>query len=307
MKIRIVILIISCSFFSCNKKAFTGSIYLAGYETKWEPSEEFSDFVKYQALPKDYMKNVPYGTELLIENNQVTHIYEYNYGRRASKESFAPFKIKYSGINTENNIPFSIEKTSVSNSFLGGSKPSGLMIPNINSDIAFQYFGTLSAKDFPNKILNFDLHLVAPIYDSFDALFMDYSNPIEPKIINPEASHFSRTFEEMNSDSKVVYEKTPIKYVKGGNFRYHMGNTGVPSWIQRPYYPINPKNGKKMIFLAAFDTTESREQIDVQEINFEVKDDYKRYFQKLDFWSTGSIYIFIDPTTRTVCYFLQTT
>ena len=32
-----------------------------------------------------------------------------------------------------------------------------------------------------------------------------------------------------------------------------------------------------------------------------------QYFEKLNFWCDGNLYIFIEPTTRTMCYTMQNT
>ncbi|MBK6497101.1 MAG: hypothetical protein IPG00_02600 [Saprospiraceae bacterium] len=71
--------------------------------------------------------------------------------------------------------------------------------------------------------------------------------------MNSESVNISRTFEVTNSNSEIIYKKSPIKFEKGGSIRYSIGNTGVPSWIQNAEYPICPKNGDKMKFLIAFD------------------------------------------------------
>jgi hypothetical protein len=293
---------------NCQRQVYSGSLYLAGYRNDWGPSENCLRFIEYQVIPKLYMQHVPYGTELVIEKNKITDIYEYSYGRRSSPESFTPFSLQTSQLNPERNIPYSIRKAATSKSYLGGEKPRDFKIPYYNDEIAFQYFGMLAADESPNNILDFDLHLTAPLYDSFTELYLDYSNPNEPKILRGEESHFDRSFDEMDATSEVVFEKTPIQFVKGGGGSiFHFGNTGFPSWIQGPFYPVCPVTGEKMIFLASFNTTNSKEQIAVKSKNFAVEEQSERHFQELDFWITGAIYIFINPKARTVCYFLQTT
>lgn len=148
---------------------------------------------------------------------------------------------------------------------------------------------------------------IAPIYDSFTQLYLDYSDPLVPRIINGEAVRFSRTFDEMDASSTVTFTKTPLAFEKGGSLTYGYGYTGVPNWIQGPVYPKCPYSGEDMIFLASFDMEESRDQIAVEGLNFQVENDHARYFNKLAFWISGAIYIFINPKTNVVCYFLQTT
>ena len=52
---------------------------------------------------------------------------------------------------------------------------------------------------------------------------------------------------------------------------------------------------------------ESKEQIVIEKINFNVDEKNLSYFENLEFWISGAIYVFINPKNNTVCYFLQTT
>lgn len=41
--------------------------------------------------------------------------------------------------------------------------------------------------------------------------------------------------------------------------------------------------------------------------NVEPEEGMEGYFQKLNFWCDGNIYIYIEPTTKTICYTMQNT
>lgn len=304
---KYIFLILTLFFTSCSQKTFTGNIYLVGYDSKWNSSEETLNFIRHQVIPKEYMKRIQYGTELIIEKDRLVGVYDYNYGRRSSKNSFSSFSYPFNKLEIEKNTPFEIVGGQDSKSFLGGKAPPKFIIPKFNNEIAFQYFGMISKDEFPSELLEFDLHLVAPIYDSFNELYLDYSNPLAPEIIGGNEAHFSKTFDEMNSKSKVNFNKTSIEFNKGGSLRYGYGYTGIPNWIQGPFYPRCPISGEEMKFLVSFDMDESREQIKVANLNFKVNEDNSRYFENLEFWISGAIYIFINPKNKTICYFLQTT
>lgn len=307
MKIKIIFVIFTLILIvGCSRKTYTGSIYLVGFSLGASGIPE-QEYIENQALPKDLMKQIQYGTEVIVENDKVVEVYEYNYGKRCSKEEHKPFKLKASKIVPTNNTSYTIKKSLNSESYLGGKKPDKVILPYLNDETFFQYFGKLNKDEFPNKLLNFDLHLIAPIYDSFDKIYLDYSNENSPKILNSESVNISRTFEVTNSNSEIIYKKSPIKFEKGGSIRYSIGNTGVPSWIQNAEYPICPKNGDKMKFLIAFDFCESGEEINLEYTSFKRDEDSERYFKNLDFWGCGSIYIFINPKTKVVCYFIQNT
>lgn len=34
---------------------------------------------------------------------------------------------------------------------------------------------------------------------------------------------------------------------------------------------------------------------------------YRNYYEKLNFWGDGDLFVFIEPVERTVCYFIQNT
>jgi hypothetical protein len=267
----------------------------------------YQEYIENQSISKELMKNIQYGTEIIVDNDKVVEVYEYNYGRRIDKVAHIPCMINSSRIDLEKNSLFTIRKSEKAESYLGGKKPDHVILPYLNDEIYFQYFGKLNKDEFPNKLLSFDLHLIAPIYDSFDKIYLDYSNELSPKVLNSESLNISRTFEVVNSNSEIIYQKSPIKFEKGGSIRYSIGNTGVPSWIQNAEYPICPKTEDKMTFLIAFDMCESKEEINLEYTSFKRDEDSERYFKNLDFWGCGSVYIFINPKTKVVCYFLQNT
>ena len=304
MKHIIIILLLTLP--SCNQKTFTGKIYLVGYDSQWISSEKTLNFIRQQSIPEEYMKSVRYGTELIISEDKLVGVNDYNYGRRGSKKKFSSFSYPFNKLEIEKNTPYAIVSGQDSKSYLGGEAPKELEIPKINNEISFQYFGLLAKDEFPSERLKFDLHLIAPIYDSFSELYLDYSNPLKPKIIRGTESHFSKTFDEMNSSSKVTFNKTAISFNKGG-LRYGFGNTGVAKWIQAPFYPRCPISGEEMKFLVSFDMDENKEQIAVDNLIFNVAKKNLGYFENLEFWISGAIYVFINPNNNTVCYFLQTT
>jgi hypothetical protein len=290
----------------CNKKTYTGSIYLAQSSLKYI-SVTYQDLIEYQALSKECMNDIPSGIEIIVKDDKAIEAFAYGYGRRYTKEELKPFNINTSKIDLIKNTLHTIKKSDNTESYLGGKKPEQIILPFLNNEIYFQYFGKLIKNEFPNNLLNFDLHLIAPIYDSFDKIYLDYSNEMAPKVINSKDLKISRTFNETNSNSEIVFTKTPIKFERGGSLRFAMGNTGVPSWIQHPEYPKCPISGDKMKFLTAFDLTESREQVPLETKNFEIEGYSKKYFENLNFWISGAIYVFINPKTKVVCYLLQTT
>lgn len=288
---------------------FTGSIYLADYQYEWKSDSMHYEIIENQAVPKEEMKRVRYGTELIIEKNKVIKVHEYNYGKRISEIRLIPFSYNFNKVEVKHRIPYAVQVADNSLSHLGGKIPDNFKVPKFNDEISFQYFGFISKEEFPSNILDFDLHLVAPIYDNFNELFLDYSDPLAPKIIEGEKSYFSKTFDKTNSFSVITFERTPIKFndKDGLTNSSSMGNTGVPIWLQNPSYPKCPISGEKMEFLVSFRMADSKHQIPRKTINFKPDEGFESYFENLEFWTSGDIYIFINRKLKIVCYFIQTT
>src|SRR5690606_14339902 len=69
---------------------------------------------------------------------------------------------------------------------LGGEVPDGFKLPENSCVVPFQYLGFLDNQDKYFSWLPFRLHLTCPIYLNFDNVFLDYSDPNHPLIINKE-------------------------------------------------------------------------------------------------------------------------
>ena len=171
MKNLIIILFLVPS--SCSQKTYTGNIYLVGYDSEWNSSDETLSFIRHQSIPKEYMKNIQYGTELTIKGDNLVGVHAYNYGRRSSKKKFSSFSYPFGKLEVEKNTPYQIVSGRDTKSFLGGEAPTDFEMPKFNNEIGFQYFGKISNDEFPSDFLKFDLHLIAPIYDSFSELYLD--------------------------------------------------------------------------------------------------------------------------------------
>jgi hypothetical protein len=84
-----------------------------------------------------------------------------------------------------------------------------------------------------------------------------------------------------------------------------MAHSGIPEWIQYPYFPRCPKTNKILRFVCQL---KSFGGVMVEETNAVFKDKhYKSYFNKLNFWSDGDLFVFFEPESKVACYFIQNT
>ena len=195
------------------------------------------------------------------------------------------------------------------NSYLGGEPPECLNIPKNNCPGSFQYLGYLDNHDCGFKFLEFGFHLICPIYMNIDKVWLDYSDPTSPQIINyDEIDSLDTAYDALNETSIVVFEKTPFITLPAK--RKHMdrlGRAGKPRWIQDDDSPTCIKSNTKMKFLCQLEY-QFQEPIKTAYTNVKNEDDfYDQYFNEMNFWGSGDLYVFFEKESKTACYFIQKT
>jgi hypothetical protein len=191
---------------------------------------------------------------------------------------------------------------------IGGTKPDNFKIPNNEFLAGFQYLGFIDNVDEVFSWLPFKVNLIHPIYCDVISVYLDYSNPSAPVIIEPkDTASETSPFDDLTINSEVVFEATSISLIPNSEIDEYecIGIAGNPQWLQEENIPICPKNGKPMRFLCQL---MSFSGIKATYTNVIPKLDYeKEYFENLNFWCDGSLYIFIEPESRTMCYTMQNT
>ena len=194
---------------------------------------------------------------------------------------------------------------------LGGEIPSDFKIPTNEFIAGFQYLGCLNKEDRHLSWLPFHLHLICPIFTDFDYLFLDYTNPKEPRLIYPtNTAKITSAFDELTKDSYIIYNQSnfslrPIDQINEDNEFDIVAITGNPYWIQSAELPICPKSKKRMKFVCQL---MSNGPITAKEKNFTGENDYfEKLFTELNFWCDGDLKVFFEPTSKVACYFIQNT
>ena len=190
---------------------------------------------------------------------------------------------------------------------IGGEIPPDFIIPENGFIAGFQYLGYIDHADPSFSWLPFKVNLIHPIYTNEYSVYLDYADPNRPSIIEPQDTASSTSaFDEIDKNSKIVFEAVKVSLEEKeeiDEFNY-IGLCGEPDWLQDAEVPICPKSGRSMKFLCQLG---SFGDINATYSNVEPTKGMDQYFQKLNFWCDGNLYIFIEPTAKTVCCTMQNT
>ena len=186
---------------------------------------------------------------------------------------------------------------------LGGELPDDFQLPENNCVAPFQYLGYIDNQDKNFSWLPFRVHLTCPIYLNIGNVFLDYSSPGKPALINREEVEMADTSnDEVNRESEIVFNEKKFSFVEEKEFP-GTGHAGIPNWIQYPTIPMCPKSGRRMKFLCQLNGG-----VDTKRTNIEPKDEWSSsYYEELNFWGDGDLFVFFEPTSRVACYFIQNT
>lgn len=190
---------------------------------------------------------------------------------------------------------------------IGGDIPKDFKIPVNEFMAGFQYLGFIDNTDEVFNWLPFKVNLIHPIYADTYFVYLDYSNPKAPTIIEPQDTASETTaYDELETDSVVIFESTQVRSepkTEIDEYKY-IGIAGTPDWLQGAEIPLCPKTKKPMTFLCQLG---SFSNIKSTFTNIKPQGGYEMYFNKLNFWGDGNLYIFIEPTSKTMCYTMQNT
>jgi hypothetical protein len=279
-------------------------IYLAGWGAGFDGDEDCKKFMETQVIDKKTAHTIWASIELVFKDNTLSKAYDHEEGQKTERKlNENEIGLEYRDLQPHQ--IFELNRTAQSKSFLGGEAPPEFTIPTFEFNAPFQYLGKFSKDDEPFAWLPFDIHLVAPIYLNFEKLFVNYSDPMNPKVINEqELSETDNSYDDLKPNSEIVYKKTYIAGQKSNDYSNGTGHTGVPSWIQYPDIPTCPKSKRTMRFLCQL----TSDVVDTERTNVQPEDEwYKQYFNNMNFWGDGDLYIFFDPESKVVCFLIQNT
>lgn len=274
-------------------------VYLLGWEIDtFTETESCRALMRHLAVPRMAALLSSESTELVFRGGHLAEVYNISGTYRNPKpltkkeQRFKYFELKANDL---------YRPVSGGDSHIGGEAPPGFVVPSFEFVAPFQYVGKYSKSDPVFAWLPFDLHLVTPICFTTDKVFIDYSNPMKPMVLQSELLKIDRLpCRNLKADSEITYEKIPFKMQKMVVPTYDgMVVAGVPSWIQHPEIPVCPKTKRPMRFLCQL-----RElgKTKVARTNIEATSP-----ADLNYWDGGELYIFFEPESKIACILYQNT
>lgn len=195
---------------------------------------------------------------------------------------------------------------------IGGKASAEIEIPKLETS-PMVYFGCVSKNETHLPLIDFDLHLICPIFLDLQApIFLDYSEPIKPKLIRDKVpSNFAQLFEDIPYDAYIEYKKQNFSFTNASPSKMQIGvhelevipgeigQSGIPIWIQEEEWPNCPISGEKMEFLFQLGDIDDCQTLEGQDILD------KEYIAPYLHFGHGYLYVFYEPNSRVVGYLNQ--
>lgn len=278
----------------------TQYIFLAGWEVRLNGDAQCEAFIRTQAVAKEVAEVLPSATELIFEKGALIAAYTLEEGDRSERILRKDEKgLPWANVSPNKSLVFEGGGPHL----LGGAWPESLKAPQVDCATSFQYVGCIKRTEPAFGWLPHDLHLVCPIYLTFDRLLMDYSDPLGPVVFNAkEIAEAESSFDEVGPDSLIEFHGRSFNFIESME-RFGQGFAGFPTWIQYPSIPRCPKTGNVMRFVCQLSGGAV-----VARSNIVPSDDYNATcFEDLNFWEDGDLFVFFEPNSRMACYIIQNT
>lgn len=188
-----------------------------------------------------------------------------------------------------------------------GGKPEGdFELPKLESS-PMVYLGLIKKGDAALADIDFDLHLVCPIFiDLQNAVFFDYTNPTKPLLIREHvASNFEALFEDIPPTAYIEYQALNFRFDRAKTpnptvvYPGEIGHTATPNWIHEETWPLCPISGKKMSFLFQLGDIDDSKTLAGQEYLD------KEYIEPYLHFGHGYLYVFFEPESKVLAYVNQ--
>lgn len=290
-------------YFFNRQHSKTRSIFLAGWDVHLNGDQECENFIATQIVNQRTAQKLGYGIELIFENNKLVRAYNYDEGHRMERK-LKPDEIGLAYKEFEENIILQLVEDRNGLHQIGGEIPYDFQLPENKCVVPFQYLGFINNLDPYFTWLPFKIHLTCPIYLNIGNVFLDYSNPNNPRIINRnEVESADTSYEDdLNQTSEIVFNEMNFSFLEADDFS-ESGHSGLPNWIQHPDIPMCPISGKRMKFLCQINGGVAAKRTNVEPKN----EWYRQYYEQLNFWCDGDLFVFFEPTSKVACYFIQNT
>jgi len=295
------------NIFKTTKEAFFSIIK---YEL--EESDDTHEILAQSRIDKETAENMEGAMKIIYKNDKAHKIIEIEEGEYIDEEEvrYQQEKLNYRNYPI-NNYQALVHKPNGIHQ-LGGRPPQEFKMPDNITTTPNIYLGKLNCKlDDSLKWTNLDeAHLVCPIHSDFELLYYDYSSPLSPVLISETKDGLiGSAYDDLKASDQIIFNslkvgttKLSLDLIEENEF---LGNTGAPAWIQQELIPKCPKSGNSMKFLAMLDTNTT---IEIETSDVDIIDESMRgYFESYNFWCDGALFIFYEPESKIMAYFIQNT
>lgn len=284
--------------------------YFIGLEYDMTDSESLHKILSETRIDKSTAENLESAMKLVYKNGILSEMYSIEEGQYTDEEiGFTDKILTYRDYPIRKFMTLAFDENGMHQ--IGGSPPQDFQFPENNTITPYVYLGYLHNRDEVLEWLPIEyLHLVCPIYSDLGVIFLDYSSPNAPLLIKSESQNIIGTaYEGLTPENTVefgAYKASFREYTKEISFNSdNLGFVGVPYFVQQSYIPICPISGREMKFLIQL---ESNDKVKLAKTDIYLKtESFRKYFEKLDFWGAGTLYIFIQPETKVVAFYIQNT
>lgn len=277
--------------------------FLGGWEVDFSDEESATRFLLTHGIGEDGYRlfgRVQTALELHIEGDMIKKLYETTYFEGEIFLELQDENIKLPILDWVDHKVFFLEKNSSENHVIGGSKPKEFINPHHSSlTTPFQYLGYIDGQDPYFEWLGLTkLYLSYPLYECNFGIYLDYSDPLKPVILNPET--FTNDWHEPDIEVPDDIQFKETRYLVADKInddlirRFEESDDdlilcGVPIWYQSPEVPICPKTNEVMKYVCTINSDSN-----IKITNHE-RDEYNDY---LIFGDYGHLYVFFHPESK---------
>ncbi|WP_409271715.1 hypothetical protein V1499_19195 [Neobacillus sp. SCS-31] len=271
--------------------------YLAGWEVDFDDEMELSKFLHVQGIDADsflFFKDVQGAIELRIKDGIIMEAYSHD----ADECTFIAEDIKLPFSDWKEHKVFFLEKDRNGAHKLGAI-PDELILPaHENLKTPFHYIGTLDGTDPGFSWLGMEkLHIIYPLNEFNMGIYLDYSNPGRPVLLNPETFSDDWYDGDLDNTSKVEFEEKRYRatrriesdrFIEGDDYLL----CGAPLWYQMPEIPLCPKTNQVMDFVCTINSDSEIQLLPNHASKRRLADDY------LCFGDHGHLFVFYHPESK---------
>lgn len=268
------------------------SFYFAGADFSLDDPETMNKFVRTQAIDEEsfrYLSALTTTGELREVSTDVFDIYRHSAGEARKLAS----GLRITNIKWPIRRIFFMNRDKNGRHRLGGLPTPGLILPTHEAmETTFQFLGQLDGTDpFFEWMGLSTIPLLFPLYEFNDGIFLDWTDPLRPVILNPDT--FSDDWLEINESGweEVLFDE--VRFSVGGAYRPDVPIGGVPLWYQQPVIPTCPRSEWVMRFVCAIPSMR-----DVTIMQGHEGENLPFADEHLCFADEGTLYVFYQPASK---------